>query len=564
MPARAVEREHVLRAEPFAKRVLGDQRLELADDVAVMPEREVGLDPPFECGEAELLEARALVPGERLRELGERRPAPERERATQQLPRLPRLVLRERLPAVGDGALEAGQVELARHRPRAGSREGVCCSRGSGSAFRSCETWICTIFWAESGTSSPQRASTICSRETVRFAFRSRIARSARCLPAAICSGAGRRRPPAGREAENPSRDAIDATTSRPSVMCGPATAQGVARDRLGAPGGRASQVGRWTSVAAAPRKKSAHRGAERAVAAGGERRAGSDRAGEVAELHRRGAEAGHGRPQARAEWRARTRSRPACAPPAANAAVENRAVLVATSGRATPEEAVGDGEEDGEQDEGSPRLATRRGGGRSGCRRRTRRPRRASRQPVSLVEVPYDSAKSAPAKTSVPAQAAFANSSDASHRASVRSPRTARARAGGARARRLAGARSDEDPGRDGGDERQREPSVAPAALAQEPDQRHADDPGCGLADERPGERPRPQLGRHPLRRRERPRRRQHGDGDTDRHLSERQQDEARSRRARDRAEREQRRRAEQLAAEPDPSRDSCRASAQ
>ena len=102
----------MLRAEPLAQRVLGDQRLELADHVAVMPEREVGLDPPFERGEAELLEARALVPGERLRELGECRPAPERERVAQQLPRLPGIALRERLPAVGDRALEAGQVEL--------------------------------------------------------------------------------------------------------------------------------------------------------------------------------------------------------------------------------------------------------------------------------------------------------------------------------------------------------------------------------------------------------------------------------------------------------------------
>ena len=83
----------MLRAELLAERVLGDQRLELADHVAVMPEREVGLDPPFECGEAELLEARALVPGEGLRELGECRSAPERERRAQQLPRLAGIVL---------------------------------------------------------------------------------------------------------------------------------------------------------------------------------------------------------------------------------------------------------------------------------------------------------------------------------------------------------------------------------------------------------------------------------------------------------------------------------------
>ena len=44
--------------------------------------------------------------------------------------------------------------------------------------------------------------------------------------------------------------------------------------------------------------EEEAHGGAERAIAADGERRAARDRAGEVAELHRRGPEAGHGRPE--------------------------------------------------------------------------------------------------------------------------------------------------------------------------------------------------------------------------------------------------------------------------
>jgi hypothetical protein len=112
VPARPVEREHVLRADALAKRVLGDQRLELADHVPVMAEREVGLDPPLECDEAELLETRALVFRERLRELGKRGPAPERERLTQQLSDRPGIALRERLASVGGGALEPGEVEL--------------------------------------------------------------------------------------------------------------------------------------------------------------------------------------------------------------------------------------------------------------------------------------------------------------------------------------------------------------------------------------------------------------------------------------------------------------------
>ena len=133
MPAGPVEREHVLQAEALAKRVLGDQRFELTDHVAVMAEREVGLDPLLERCNAELLETRALVPGERLRDLGQRGPAPERKRVTQQLSRLRSIAFRERLASVGDCTLEPGQVELvlpyleqvtrsARVQPRFGKR----------------------------------------------------------------------------------------------------------------------------------------------------------------------------------------------------------------------------------------------------------------------------------------------------------------------------------------------------------------------------------------------------------------------------------------------------------
>ena len=109
VPARPVEGEHVLGAKTFAERMLGDQRLELADHVAMVPERELGLDPQLDRGEAKLLEPRALVPGERLRELGQRLAAPERERAAQQLARLPGIALR-RAPA-GRAATERSKRE---------------------------------------------------------------------------------------------------------------------------------------------------------------------------------------------------------------------------------------------------------------------------------------------------------------------------------------------------------------------------------------------------------------------------------------------------------------------
>ena len=92
--------------------MLGNQRLELADDVALVPERELGLDPQFDCGEAKLLETCGLVPAEGFSELGEGGAARERKGAGQQLPRLPGVVLRERLSGFGDRALEQGKVEF--------------------------------------------------------------------------------------------------------------------------------------------------------------------------------------------------------------------------------------------------------------------------------------------------------------------------------------------------------------------------------------------------------------------------------------------------------------------
>ena len=78
---RAVQREHQLAAQPLAQRVLGDQRLELADELRVPAGGEVGVDALLERREPQLLQPRALGLRERLvGEVGERRPAPQRER----------------------------------------------------------------------------------------------------------------------------------------------------------------------------------------------------------------------------------------------------------------------------------------------------------------------------------------------------------------------------------------------------------------------------------------------------------------------------------------------------
>ena len=116
----------MLEAKAFAQRVFGDQRVQLADDVAVMAEREVGLDPPLLRGDPELLEARALMPGERLRELVQRRPPPQGERATSNCSACSGLFSDERLPGAGDRPLKSGQVELVvTHLDQVPRRAGV-------------------------------------------------------------------------------------------------------------------------------------------------------------------------------------------------------------------------------------------------------------------------------------------------------------------------------------------------------------------------------------------------------------------------------------------------------
>ncbi len=81
LAAGAVKGENLLAAERLAKRMLGDERLELAHDVTVPAELEIGLDPFLESVDSKLLETADLRLGELLEgELRERRASPERER----------------------------------------------------------------------------------------------------------------------------------------------------------------------------------------------------------------------------------------------------------------------------------------------------------------------------------------------------------------------------------------------------------------------------------------------------------------------------------------------------
>ena len=95
----AIQREHQLRREALPQRVLAERGREPADEVDVPAIGELALEPPFERGEAQLLEPCDLALRERLEgEVRERRAAPQRQRLLVAL-----------LP---EQPLEAVQVEL--------------------------------------------------------------------------------------------------------------------------------------------------------------------------------------------------------------------------------------------------------------------------------------------------------------------------------------------------------------------------------------------------------------------------------------------------------------------
>src|SRR5262249_56843039 len=103
LPPGAVEREHQLPAEALTQRVPSHEPLELADELRVAAELEIGVDPLLEREYAQLLEARDLICRERfVREVRKRRAAPEAERLVQRLRVAPL-----------EKPLEALEVELA-------------------------------------------------------------------------------------------------------------------------------------------------------------------------------------------------------------------------------------------------------------------------------------------------------------------------------------------------------------------------------------------------------------------------------------------------------------------
>ena len=108
---RPVEREHLLGVQALAQRVAPQERVELAGELGMSPSRQVGLDSLLEGRQPQLLEVGALDPCERLRELGERRAAPEGERLRQLLRGMLGISSGKTRSPLGHEALEAVEVD---------------------------------------------------------------------------------------------------------------------------------------------------------------------------------------------------------------------------------------------------------------------------------------------------------------------------------------------------------------------------------------------------------------------------------------------------------------------
>jgi hypothetical protein len=101
--------------EAFLERVGHGQGLELADQLGVAAEGQLGLEPLVEDAQALLLQAGGLGLGEaHPLEVGQRPPAPQPQRPPEPVGGRVQLPGRPGRPGLGEQALEVGQVELLR------------------------------------------------------------------------------------------------------------------------------------------------------------------------------------------------------------------------------------------------------------------------------------------------------------------------------------------------------------------------------------------------------------------------------------------------------------------
>ncbi len=118
LTAGAVQREHELRPQTLAQRLLEHERFELGHERGMAAESKVGLDPQLERRQAELLQPGDLGLGEGLGlEICKRWAPPESERVPERAGCTSGVACREQTPAGLEQPLEALGVELIRRQP---------------------------------------------------------------------------------------------------------------------------------------------------------------------------------------------------------------------------------------------------------------------------------------------------------------------------------------------------------------------------------------------------------------------------------------------------------------
>ena len=111
--------ERVLTPQALSVGVFRHQELQLADDLGMVPERQIGVHPMLERAEPQLFETRDLGLGEGLvGEVGERWAAPQAQCAVEVLTRRPGVAGGKRAPSLAHECLEPHAVEPLRLDPQ--------------------------------------------------------------------------------------------------------------------------------------------------------------------------------------------------------------------------------------------------------------------------------------------------------------------------------------------------------------------------------------------------------------------------------------------------------------
>jgi hypothetical protein len=114
LSARAIQREHQLGPEALPEWMLHHQPLKFGDDLAMPPERKIGLDPFLERGERQLVQVACFALDEGgMGQVIERWPADETERLAQEVCSLLAPPDREVVSPACEEALESLEIEFA-------------------------------------------------------------------------------------------------------------------------------------------------------------------------------------------------------------------------------------------------------------------------------------------------------------------------------------------------------------------------------------------------------------------------------------------------------------------